>query len=64
MGVAVTARMVFEHPTIHELAAKVDAAAGSEAPDVRHEPMAASGLSPDELAAVTSMWSASQEGAP
>lgn len=63
-GVAVTARMVFEHPTIGELAAKVDATAQSEAPDVRHEPMAASGLSSDELAAVTSMWSASQEGAP
>ncbi len=63
-GVAVTARMVFEHPTIHELAAKVDVATQTEAPDVRHEPMAASGLSADELAAVTSMWSASQEGAP
>ncbi|KUI23551.1 non-ribosomal peptide synthetase [Mycobacterium sp. GA-1285] len=62
-GLALTARMVFEHPTIHELAAKVDADAGTETPDVHHEPMAASGLSADELAAVTSMWSASQEGA-
>ncbi|RAV12747.1 non-ribosomal peptide synthetase [Mycolicibacterium sp. GF69] len=64
-GLAITARMVFEHPAIHELAARVDdAGAETEAPDVRHEPMAASGLSADELAAVTSMWSASQDGAP
>ncbi|KUI34476.1 non-ribosomal peptide synthetase [Mycobacterium sp. IS-1590] len=65
-GLTVTARMVFEHPTIHELAAKVDAGTDTETetPDVHHEPMAASGLSADELAAVTSMWSASQEGAP
>ncbi|KUI07905.1 non-ribosomal peptide synthetase [Mycolicibacterium acapulense] len=64
VGLAVTARMVFEHPTIHDLAAKVDGGAETETPDVHHEPMAASGLSADELAAVTSMWSASQEGAP
>ncbi|KUH68799.1 non-ribosomal peptide synthetase [Mycolicibacterium novocastrense] len=63
-GLAVTARMVFEHPTIHELATKVDAGAETETPDLHHEPMAASGLSADELAAVTSMWSESQEGAP
>ncbi|KUI46790.1 non-ribosomal peptide synthetase [Mycobacterium sp. GA-1199] len=63
-GLAVTARMVFEHPTIHELATKVDTGAETETPDVHHEPMAASGLSADELAAVTSMWSESQEGAP
>ncbi|MGV0785922.1 amino acid adenylation domain-containing protein [Mycolicibacterium sp. XJ2] len=64
VGLAVTARMVFEHPTIHELAVQVDGGAETESPDVHHEPMAASGLSADELAAVTSMWSASQEGAP
>ena len=63
-GLAVTARMVFEHPTIHELAAVVDeAGAGTDTDDTRHAPMEASGLSPDELAAVTSMWSQSHEGA-
>lgn len=64
-GLAVTARMVFENPAIHALAERADdAGAGSETPDVHHQPMAASGLSADELAAVTSMWSASQDGAP
>ncbi|SEH73972.1 mycobactin peptide synthetase MbtE [Mycolicibacterium rutilum] len=64
-GLAVTARMVFEHPTLHDLATVVDeSGAGAGAADTRHEPMAASGLSPEELAAVTSMWSASQDGAP
>ncbi|KKW61991.1 hypothetical protein AAV95_24750, partial [Mycolicibacterium elephantis] len=64
-GLALTARMVFEHPTVSELAAKVDEA-GETAPDTdtRHEPMSTSGLSPDELAAVTSMWTASHDGAP
>ncbi|MFV1363834.1 amino acid adenylation domain-containing protein [Mycolicibacterium elephantis] len=64
-GLALTARMVFEHPTVSELAAKVDEA-GETAPDTdtRHEPMSTSGLSPDELAAVTSMWTASRDGAP
>ena len=64
-GLALTARMVFEHPTVSELAAKVDQAADTpQAVDTRHEPMSTSGLSPDELAAVTSMWSASRDGAP
>ncbi|KUH95903.1 non-ribosomal peptide synthetase [Mycobacterium sp. IS-1556] len=64
-GLAVTARMVFEHSTLHELASVVDeAGSGTDTPDTHHEPMAASGLSADELAAVTSMWSASQDGAP
>lgn len=64
-GLTLTARMVFEHPTIHELAAKVDDAKVGGAPDeadTRHAPMAASGLSAAELAAVTSMFSASDEG--
>ncbi len=42
-----------------ELAAAVDAKAGSgTAPttDTHHEPMAASGLSADELAALTAGW--------
>ncbi|WP_326546127.1 amino acid adenylation domain-containing protein [Mycolicibacterium sp. ND9-15] len=64
-GLTITARMVFEHPAIHDLAARVDDAGGeTETPDIRHAPMAASGLSADELAAVTSMWSASQDGTP
>ena len=55
--------MVFEHPTIHELAATVDDAGAirCDVPsDVHHEPMAASGLSADELAAVNSMFAASR----
>jgi mycobactin peptide synthetase MbtE len=65
-GLTLTARMVFEHPTLHDLAAAVDdkaAAADTEA-DTNHAPMSASGLSADELAALTASWSASQEGAP
>lgn len=58
-GVPLTARMVFEQPELAELAAAVDAKAGSgTAPtaDTHHEPMAASGLSADELAALTAGW--------
>ncbi|BBY83018.1 amino acid adenylation domain-containing protein [Mycolicibacterium pulveris] len=64
-GLTLTPRMVFEHPTVSELAAKVDEA-GDTAPDAdtHHEPMSTSGLSPEELAAVTSMWTASRDGAP
>jgi mycobactin peptide synthetase MbtE len=63
-GLALTARMVFEHPAIHDLAATVDDS-GDELEDVdaHHEPMTASGLSADELAAVTSLWATSQDGA-
>jgi mycobactin peptide synthetase MbtE len=72
-GIPLTARMVFEHPTIHDLAATVDdadadAGAMPHSADSRHEPMAASGLSADELAAVTALFSsagpASQDGEP
>jgi mycobactin peptide synthetase MbtE len=66
VGVGLTARMVFEHPSIHDLAAAVDERR-DEAPedgDTHHEPMTASGLSADELAAVTALWSSSQDGAP
>ncbi|MEN4399541.1 amino acid adenylation domain-containing protein [Mycolicibacterium senegalense] len=56
-GMALTARMVFEHPGLADLAAAVDAAgAQADADDVHHEPMSASGLSPDELAALTAGW--------
>ena len=58
-GVAMTARMVFEHPGLADLAAAIDRA-GTVAADVRHEPMSASGLSPDELAALTAGWGQDQ----
>ena len=64
-GIPLTARMVFEHPAIHDLAVTVDNADSTpEDADAHHEPMAASGLSADELAAVTSMFAASQDGEP
>ena len=68
-GIRLTARMVFEHPAIHDLAATVDnAGASAQSADSHHEPMAASGLSADELAAVTALFSsagsASQDGEP
>jgi mycobactin peptide synthetase MbtE len=56
-GVPLTARMVFEHPVLSELAAALDAKAGQvQAADTRHAPMAASGLSADELAELTAGW--------
>ncbi|MHA3020805.1 amino acid adenylation domain-containing protein [Mycobacterium sp. BMJ-28] len=56
-GVALTARMVFEHPVLAELAAALDAKAGqARAEDTHHAPMAASGLSADELAGLTAAW--------
>ena len=58
-GLKLTARMVFEHPVLLELAAAVDDRAddAAEPEDVHHAPMTASGLSPDELAALASSWS-------
>lgn len=65
-GIALTARMVFEHPEIAELAASIDErlAAGGLATrgDDHHEPMAASGLSADELAALTAGWADTRDG--
>jgi mycobactin peptide synthetase MbtE len=67
-GLTLTARMVFEQPTLHDLAAAVDdkaaVAATDGAADTAHAPMSASGLSPDELAALTASWSASRGDAP
>jgi mycobactin peptide synthetase MbtE len=61
-GMGLTARMVFEFPTVHELAAAVDAAGESvEGGDVHHEAMSASGLSADELADLTLSWSAGDD---
>jgi mycobactin peptide synthetase MbtE len=61
-GIALTPRMVFEHPTVAHLAAVLDEADGESstgATDVHHAPMSASGLSDDELAALTSSWESS-----
>lgn len=70
-GLAVSPRMVFEHPTVQQLAAAVDTgAAGTSGGragqqiDTRFEPMSTSGLSPEDLAAVTASWQASRDGEP
>ena len=60
-GLPLTPRMVFEHPVLHELAAALDAKSEAETdpqdrPDTHHAPMSTSGLSPEELAALTSSW--------
>ena len=61
-GLKLTARMVFEHPVLADLAAAVDARAAeaddtAEPDDVHHAPMSASGLSADELAELAASWS-------
>ena len=66
-GLALTARMVFEHPMLAELAAAIDEKSAAEGQSVavaavHHEPMAASGLSADELASLTAGWAATQDG--
>lgn len=69
-GLAVSPRMIFENPTVQELAAALDALDGAESSieqsnghaDTRFEPMSASGLSPADLAAVTELWSSSRDG--
>ncbi|MBN9634908.1 MAG: non-ribosomal peptide synthetase, partial [Actinobacteria bacterium] len=69
-GMKLTARMVFEYPTVHELAAAIDARSsaeteGAQGADRDHAPMTVSGLSADELAELTASfatsWTASQE---
>jgi mycobactin peptide synthetase MbtE len=57
-GMPLTPRMVFEHPVLHELAAALDAKpqAEVEPDDTQHSPMSTSGLSADELAALTASW--------
>jgi mycobactin peptide synthetase MbtE len=70
VGLAVNPRMVFENPTVEQLAAAVDALDGASLDDAvdstetRFEPMSASGLSADDLAAVTRLWSQSRDGTP
>jgi mycobactin peptide synthetase MbtE len=58
-GLDLTPRMVFEHPEVAEMATAVEAGGGSvdEQEDTHHAPMSASGLSEDELAALTESWS-------
>ncbi|WP_156751785.1 AMP-binding protein, partial [Mycobacterium sp. E2497] len=67
-GLAVSPRMIFENPTVQQLAAALDAWGenGNEAEpaDARFEPMSASGLSAEDLAAVTQLWSSSRDGTP
>ncbi|CAM5713038.1 non-ribosomal peptide synthetase [Mycolicibacterium aubagnense] len=69
-GMKLTARMVFEYPTVHELAAAIDARSsaeirGAQGEDREHAPMTVSGLSAEELAELTASfatsWTASQE---
>ena len=61
-GLALTPPMVFEHMTIAELAAAVDAAADApaaeadSAPAQEYTPMSASGLSTDALAQLSASW--------
>lgn len=69
-GMKLTARMVFEYPAVHELAAAIDARSsaeihGAQGEDREHAPMTVSGLSAEELAELTASfatsWTASQE---
>jgi len=67
-GLAMTPPMVFEHMTIAELAAAVDAAAdqpvaeADSAPEQEYTPMSASGLSGDALAELTASWQRQSSG--
>jgi mycobactin peptide synthetase MbtE len=68
-GLAINPRMVFENPTVRQLAAALDAQGDDippteQAPDSSFEPMSTSGLSESDLAAVTQLWSTSRGGAP
>ena len=69
-GLAVNPRMIFENPTVQELAAALDALGGNgtghidEPTDARFEPMSTSGLSAEDLAVVTQLWSSSRDGTP
>ncbi|PRC42534.1 non-ribosomal peptide synthetase, partial [Mycobacterium sp. ITM-2017-0098] len=58
-GLDVTPRLVFEHPELAELATALDAGEGISdgQDDIHHAPMSASGLSEDELSALTESWS-------
>jgi mycobactin peptide synthetase MbtE len=72
VGLPVNPRMIFENPTVEQLAAAVDALEesgegpspynGAGASETRFEPMTTSGLSATDLAAVTQLWSKSRDG--
>jgi len=70
VGLTVSPRMVFENPTVEQLAAAADEvrASGDDAEgrphETRFEPMSTSGLSSADLAAVTQLWSKSRDGTP
>jgi aryl carrier-like protein len=65
-GLPLTPQMVFEHPTVLQLAAALDevkaetdcgsGAFGIVEDDVRYQPMSTSGLSPTQLAALQASW--------
>ncbi|WP_205873764.1 non-ribosomal peptide synthetase [Mycobacterium camsae] len=57
-GLPLTPRMIFEHPVLHELAATLDAKAQSEtdSQNTHYAPMTTSGLSAEELSALTASW--------
>ncbi|QUR68221.1 non-ribosomal peptide synthetase [Mycobacterium spongiae] len=58
-GMPLTPRMVFEHPVLHELATALNAkchADDAQPDDTHHAPMSTSGLSADELGALTASW--------
>jgi mycobactin peptide synthetase MbtE len=58
-GRTVTPRLIFEHPTLAELAAAIDAASATDAApaaDAAFAPMSVSGLSSDALAQLTAAW--------
>ncbi len=59
-GLTVEPRTIFEHPTVAALAGAIDdgeVGPDLSRPDTRHQPMSVSGLSADDLAALTSSWS-------
>jgi mycobactin peptide synthetase MbtE len=70
-GLAINPRMVFENPTVQQLAAALDALGEDadlvqqipEPVDTSFEPMSTSGLSSADLASVTRLWSTSRDGA-
>jgi mycobactin peptide synthetase MbtE len=67
-GLAINPRMVFENPTVAELAAALDALDGAADPTEQaansFAPMSTSGLSEADLAVVTRLWSTSRGDAP
>lgn len=69
-GLPVSPRMIFENPTVQQLSAALDALGQNrsepieEPTDTRFEPMSTSGLSAEDLAAVTRLWSPARDGTP